>query len=134
MTLAEAAAAGGRAFGDPQMGSEECDYFLFADDTVRGSAHFMVVNGQIARVDLNDSSIATAEGARMGDSEQRIMQLYPGRVTVQPHKYTDGHYLVIRSSDPADTVHHIIFETDGNVVTAFRAGRMPEVKYVEGCS
>lgn len=132
MTLAEAAQAGGRPFGEPQMGSEECDYFLFADDTPRGSAHFMVINGQIARVDVNDSTIRTAEGARMGDSEQRIQEIYPGRVTVQPHKYSDGHYLVVTS--PADSGFSIIFETDGQKVTTYRAGRMPEVEYVEGCS
>ena len=134
MTLSEAAAAGGRQFGEPQMGSEECDYFLFADDTVRGSAHFMVVSGQIARVDVNDSTIRTAEGARVGDTEERIMQLYPGRVTVQPHKYSDGHYLVVAPAAPADSGRNIIFETDGRVVTTYRAGRMPEVEYVEGCS
>ena len=134
MTLDEAAAAGSRAFGEPQMGSEECDYFLFADDSIRGSAHFMVVNGRIARVDINDSTITTAEGARLGDTEQRIMELYPGRVAVQPHKYSDGHYLVVAPASPADSGHHIIFETDGQKVTTYRAGRMPEVEYVEGCS
>ena len=134
MTLAEAARAAGRTFGEPQMGAEECDYFLFADDSVRGSAHFMVVNGQIARVDVNDSTISTAEGARIGDTEQRIMALYPNRVTVQPHKYTDGHYLVVAPATPADSGRTIIFETDGQTVTTYRAGRMPEVEFVEGCS
>ena len=134
MTLSEAAAAGGRPFGEPQMGSEECDYFLFADDSVSGSAHFMVVNGQIARVDINDSTISTAEGARVGDSEQRIMELYRGRVTVQPHKYSDGHYLVVAPAASADSGRNIIFETDGHKVTTYRAGRMPEVEFVEGCS
>jgi hypothetical protein len=134
MTLAEAAQAGGRQFGEPQMGSQECDYFLFADDTIRGRAHFMVVNGQIARVDVNDSSISTAEGARMGDSEQRIMELYSGRVTVQPHKYTDGHYLVVAPGAAVDSGFNLIFETDGQKVTTYRAGRMPEVEYIEGCS
>lgn len=134
MTLEQAVQAGGRAFGEPQMGSEECDYFLFAGDSIQGSAHFMVVNGQIARVDINDSTIATAEGARIGDTEQRIMQLYPNRVTVQPHKYTDGHYLVVAPASPADSGRNIIFETDGQRVTTYRAGRMPEVEYIEGCS
>ena len=134
MTLVEAAQASGRAFGEPQMGAEECDYFLFADDTIRGSAHFMVVNGQIARVDINDSTISTTEGARLGDTEQRIMQLYPNRVTVQPHKYTDGHYLVVAPAARGDSGRNIIFETDGQKVTTYRAGRMPEVEYIEGCS
>jgi hypothetical protein len=134
MTISEASRVGGRAFGEPQMGSVECDYFFFADDTARGGAHFMVVDGAIARVDIGDGTIATAEGARVGDTEQRIMQLYPHRVSVQPHKYTDGHYLVVAPASPADSGRSIIFETDGAVVTTYRAGRMPEVEYIEGCS
>lgn len=134
MTLAEAARAGGREFGEPQMGSEECDYFLFAGDTIQGSAHFMVISGQIARVDVNDSTISTAEGARIGDTEQRIQQLYPNRVIVLPHKYSDGHYLVVTPASAADSGFNIIFETDGQRVTTYRAGRMPEVEYIEGCS
>jgi hypothetical protein len=35
---------------------------------------------------------------------------------------------------PEDTTHRIVFETDGQNVTLFRSGRMPEVEWVEGCS
>lgn len=60
--------------------------------------------------------------------------MYPGRVEVQPHKYTgpEGHYLSV--SVPSDTLLRIIFETDGRVVTRYRAGRRPAVEYVEGRS
>lgn len=133
MTLSEAAAAGGRPFSELMLGSVECDYVFFAGDSIEGNAHFMVVNGQIARVDVSDSSIATAEGARIGDSEQRIQELYAGRVSVEPHKYVDGHYLIVAPAAP-DTNHAIIFETDGSRVTSYRAGRLPEVRYIEGCS
>lgn len=134
MTLAEAAASGVGRFGELMMGSEECDYVLFTGDTIRGNAHVMVVHGRIARVDISDSTISTAEGARIGDPEQRIHELYPGRVRVEPHKYTDGHYLVVTPGAPADSGHAIIFETDGQNVTTYRAGRQPEVRYIEGCS
>ena len=95
---------------------------------------FMVVDSQVARVDVRGASVATAEGARIGTSEAKIDSLYAGRVTKQPHKYTDGHYLIVGSGAAADTTHRIVFETDGKVVTLYRSGRMPEVGWVEGCS
>jgi hypothetical protein len=134
MMLDQAAAAGGRPFSDLMLGSEECDYVFFAGDSVEGNVHFMVVHGRVARVDVSDGGIATAEGARIGDSEQRIRELYPGRITVEPHKYIDGHYMIVAPAAPADSGHAIIFETDGAHVTSYRAGRLPEVRYIEGCS
>lgn len=93
----------------------------------------MINNGTLARIDVDSGSTATAEGARIGDTEERIKSLYPGQVTVQPHKYTAGHYLVVKPSG-ADTALRLVFETDSVRVTSFRAGRLPEVQWVEGCS
>ena len=132
MSLADASAALGtplELLGD----AKACDYAR-PTNASPDSLLFMVVDSQIARVDVRGSAVATVEGARIGDSEARIDSLYPGRVTVQPHKYTDGRYLIVRSSVASDTTHRIIFETDGKVVTRFRSGRMPEVAWVEGCS
>lgn len=64
----------------------------------------------------------------------RRLWLYPGRVAVRPHKYTDGHYLEVRPTGPDAPTHLIIFETDGSVVERFRGGRRPQVEYVEGCA
>jgi hypothetical protein len=83
----------------------------------------------MARVDTTSRRYMTAEGARVGDTEARIKQLYRGRVTVEPHKYIDGHYLIVGNKKSA-----IIFETDGKKVLMIRAGRYPEVEWVEGCS
>jgi hypothetical protein len=94
----------------------------------------MVEGGTIARVDVDSSAgIATAEGARVGDSEDRIHQLYGARVTVTPHKYIAGHYLTVAPAQPSDSLYRIIFETDGHRVLRYRAGRMPPVQYIEGC-
>jgi len=95
----------------------------------------MVEQGKISRIDVDSgTAIATAAGARIGDTEERIKSLYPGQVTVQPHKYTDGHYLVVTPADAADKDFRIVFETDGNKVTRYRSGKIPSVQYVEGCS
>jgi hypothetical protein len=133
MSLAEAGRASGRALGEGQLGSSECDYVFFADDS-SGGVHFMVIEDTIARVDILDSAVTTSHGVKIGDTEEVVQSRYPGRVTVQPHKYTDGHYLVVAPGDGADSGGRIIFETEGGRVTTFRAGRMPEVEYVEGCS
>jgi hypothetical protein len=110
----------------------ECDYVKWEGGPP--GLNVMVVGGKIARVETSDTLVTTAAGARVGDSEDRIKSLYPGRVTVSPHKYADGHYLTVKSANAADSLHFIIFETDRNKVTTFRAGIMPAVAYIEGCS
>jgi hypothetical protein len=92
----------------------------------------MVDNGVVVRVAVDSNTVATAEGARIGDSEERIKSLYGARVVTSPHKYTDGHYLTITPA--GDSLHRLIFETEQLKVTRFRGGRMPHVAYVEGCS
>lgn len=130
MTVAEAEQALGAKL--PLLGPsmEPCHYV-----SLQGSpgVAFMVIDGRIARVDVQrESPIKTAEGAGIGDPEDRIRALYPGTIETQPHKYSDGNYLIVRA--PADSNYRIIFETDGKRVTSYRAGRMPEVRWVEGCS
>jgi hypothetical protein len=131
MTLAEAEQSLGAPLAPLGPRMDPCYY---VQDPGRSGVAFMVIEGRIARVDVQQhSAVRTIEGAGIGDTEERIRALYPGLVT-QPHKYVDGHYLIVRPAAPADTSHRIVFETDGQRVTRFRAGRMPEVRWVEGCS
>ncbi len=141
MTVDEAREAMGGDFRQrPLDGSEpitdpeaQCDYAQSA--RLPQGVSVMLERGRVVRVEVvNASRVATAEGARIGDTEARIQQLYPGRVTVGPHKYTDGHYLTVRPTPPSDTTHLLVFETDGKVVERFRAGQKPQVEYVEGCA
>jgi hypothetical protein len=94
----------------------------------------MMEGARVVRVDVVSGDAATAEGARIGDTEARVQQLYPGRVTVGPHKYTDGHYLTVRPAAASDTTHLIVFETDGQAVLRYRGGQKPQVEYVESCA
>lgn len=95
---------------------------------------FMVSGGKITRVDVWDSGISTLSGAKVGDSEERIKQLYGDKIKVEPHKYTDkGHYLIYTPKDKNDQNYRVIFETDGSKVTQLRAGLIPDVEAVEGC-
>jgi len=132
MTIGQANAALGGILRIPRK-LNECDFLSPAS----GPRIFMLMveRGRVARVDVPDSSgISTVAGARVGDSEARIMSLYPGRVKVQPHKYTSGHYLVVTPASRADSAFRIVFETDGSKVVRYRSGRRPAVEYVEGCA
>ena len=132
MTLAEARTLPGGLEVREGATTAVCDYVRWRG--APAGVLVMIEGDSVARVDVDSSTVATEAGARVGDSEARIDSLYPGRVTVSPHKYTDGHYLTVSPSDPADGTFRLIFETDRQRVLRYRAGRLPSVEYVEGCA
>lgn len=97
---------------------------------------FMVSDYRIVRVDIDNPRVTTFRGAKIGDSEERIKYLYQGQIQVQKHPYNrfGGHYLVFIPRDEEDSNYRVIFETDGQKVVRYRAGRLPEVGYIEGCA
>jgi hypothetical protein len=128
MSLADARAALGGQPREPR--SRECDHLRPPDGPP--GVLIMAVEGQVARVEVSDTIVATAAGARVGDAETRIHALYPNRVQTRPHKYVDGHYLIVRRGSGQDSVFRLVFETDGRRVTRYRGGRFLEVEWVEG--
>jgi hypothetical protein len=133
MTFDQASEALGGALRVPAgVDTTGCDYLVWSGGP--SGVHVMFDEHRIARVDVDTASIATAAGARIGDDEARIKQLYPGQVKVTPHKYEDGHYLTVTPTAAAEKQFRIVFETARGRVTRYRAGLMPTVEYVEGCS
>lgn len=113
---------------------QACDFvFPAVGAGIPDGVGVMVVKGKIARIDVDTGAVTTEEGAKIGDSEDRIRTIYGDDLQIKPHKYTDGHYMIVRG-DSASAGKEIVFETDGKQVTMFRAGRLPEVEWVEGCS
>lgn len=102
--------------------------------TLPAGVRLMVERDTLVRIDVDSNLVATDSGARVGDSEAAVIARYHGQLRVEPHKYTgpEGHYLIF--SPIGDTLHRIIFETDGKRVTTMRSGRRPAVEYVEGCA
>lgn len=94
---------------------------------------FMVEQRKLARIEVRSGKTATAEGARLGDSEADVLRLYP-EARRTPHKYVNGSYFIVLPRMPADSLHRYVFETDGHHVTTIHAGIYPAVEYVEGCS
>lgn len=136
--LAQAAAALGDSITVDFSTFEGCAETTPASFPAGTSVMVLKDSGQatpyLERVDVDTTGVLTAEGAGVGDSESRVLELYRGRVRVEPHKYSgpEGHYLVVTRS--TDTLFLIIFETDGKRVERYRAGRRPAVEFVEGCA
>ena len=131
MTLAEAATALRGALVIPAgADTAGCNYMEWRGGPA--GVRVMVEGGRVARVDVDTVGIRTAAGAGVGDTDEQVQRLYPGRVAVSPHKYETGHYLTV--IDGADTAFALVFETKGGKVTRYRAGRRPQVEYVEGCA
>ena len=132
MTVAQAEAALGQKLKSVGEGEGNCSY-VEPDGANRGIL-FMVMDGAIARLDVQETTaIVTDTGARVGDTEEHVLGLYKGRTKVEPHHYTgpEGHYVLVLGPDGKA---QIVFETDGGKVVSYRAGRQPEVGWVEGCS
>jgi hypothetical protein len=119
---------------NPTM-KKECDFvFPAVGAGIPDGVSVMVVRGTIARIDVDTGSVTTEDGAKIGDTEDKLRSIYDGDLQVGPHKYIQGgHYMTVMG-DSASAGKAIVFETDGKRVTMFRAGRLPEVKWVEGCS
>jgi len=117
---------------NPNM-NPRCDFVYPAVGSGIPDVGVMIVRGKIARIDVDTGSVTTEDGVKIGDSEDKVKSVYGDDLTVEPHKYiTDGHYMTVLG-DSASAGKALVFETDGKHVTNFRAGRLPEVKWVEGC-
>ena len=118
---------------NPNMNAK-CDFvFPAVGAGIPEGVSVMVVKGKVARIDVDTGAVTTDDGAKIGDSEDRIKSIYGDELQIEPHKYVEGgHYMTV-VGDSVSAGKAIVFETDGKRVTMFRGGRLPEVKWVEGC-
>ena len=96
MTVKEARAALGMFEVSAPAQQSACDYATTVG--LPPGVSVMVESGTVGRIDVDSNSVGTAEGARIGDSEESVRRLYGERVSVSTHEYTDGHYLTVKSS------------------------------------
>jgi hypothetical protein len=86
-----------------------------------GRIWFVGEDGIILVAYVKEGPTATDLGIRIGDSEQRVLDLYKGRVSVEGHKYIEeGHYLNVTGPDGKV---QIVFEAAEGKVFLYRAGR-----------
>lgn len=115
----------------PAPADSDCAYITPSE--LPAGALLMVSRGAVVRVDVDGAGILTEDGVGIGDPESTVMRVYAGHIRVEPHKYTGpvGHNLIV--SNPADSGHMIVFETDGEKVVRYRAGQRAAAELVERC-
>lgn len=117
----------------PEVPLNQCAYL--ESKRIPEGLGFMFAEGRVVRIDVSKPGFRTASGAAVGDTEDRVKQLYSGRITVEPHHYEpEGHYLNYSPSSGIEHEYGIVFETDGARVTSFRTGTLAAIALVEGCS
>lgn len=115
-----------------QTADERCAYLWPKNGP--GGVSFMVTDGRISRIDIDSCQFKTLSGAHIGTTEADLGRLYSGMVTVTRHQYVDqGHDMTVKVRDTKYQDYRVVFETDGSRVTRFRAGRLPEVGFLERC-
>lgn len=92
----------------------------------------MILDGRVARVDVDDKTTQTAEGIRNGDSETHALQVYGKRLKIAPSAYAgrEAHYLTVNSPNGK---YGIRFETDSGKIIRYYAGTAEAIQYIEGC-
>lgn len=136
MTLEEASAAAGQGISEvPGSGAgiDPAACYYAVPDTGQPKVSFMVVDGAIARVDVEEGSGArTVSGIGVGAPEADVLATYGDRIVVEPHPYDEGgNYLRYVPDDPTRS---LIFETDGATVLRYRSGLAGPVSFIEGCA
>jgi len=93
----------------------------------------MILDGRVARVDVDNPSTRTAAGIHNGDSEARAVQVYGKKLEIEPNHYDpeNGRYLTLRSPDRK---YGIRFESDDGKITRYYAGTANAIALIEGCS
>jgi hypothetical protein len=131
MTLDEAVSMG-LLNERPDM-KPSCEYVFPAIGSGIPFVNVMVVRGKIARIDVDSATVTTEDGAKIGDTEDRIKSIYGDEIKITPDKFITGGHDMTVLGDSASAGKAMVFVTDGQRVTMFRAGRLPEVEWVEGC-
>ena len=122
----------------PQMPREPddtgCGYLVSAE--LPGGIDLMFSLGRLARIDVREGPIATASGAKIGDSESRILEIYGERIVVRQSHYPPAGYhdMIYMPVDAADLEYSLLFGTDGSVVRGYRVGMRSAVEAPEGCA
>ncbi len=133
MTIAEVERIlGGTARIDRIEPDDQCGYAYVSG--VPEGISFMLSRDTVVRANVHEAGILDELGLGVGSTEADVMARRAGKIRVDPHPYTgpEGHYLIV--DDPARPGFRLIYETDGQRVVTFRAGRLPEADLIEGCA
>jgi len=132
MTKKEAEAAGDMKLRSEGYVTGDCGYF---ETSPLPDVGFMFNDGTFARVDVMNPDVATLSGVRVGDSEADVYDAYGDNLKREAEFYDpeNSSNLTYIPDDPTDE-HRVAFDITNGKVVSIRAGRLPEINYVEGCA
>lgn len=136
MTVEEASEAAGLALTrSPARGVGDNCYYVNAGLTMNG-VFFMVVNNQIARIEIEDPSpVATRSGVRVGTSSSEVRSTYPNNIQRANEAVAEGgEALAFVPNDDFDSEYRIYFEITDGSVARYRLGVKPAIDRINGCS
>jgi hypothetical protein len=129
MSAHDAAIAAGAA--SPAPPDTGCAFWVPAG--APAGLRFMIENGVLVRADVDSAGVPTLQGVQVGSSVDSVIAAFGEQLQVSPHKYqweSGWKYLTVAP----DSMHRVVFEVDSHSVRTYRAGLLPAVEYVEGCS
>lgn len=110
-------------------GSEACQYYTPAAGAT--GASFMVVNGEVVRVDISSGPITTKSGYGIGSTKDAIKSAFGSKI----EESAAGDFVTFVPVTDGDKNMRVIWELDAaGMVTSLRTGRLPHVTPKIGCS
>ncbi len=94
---------------------------------------YTVTDLVITRIETRDPRYSTRSGVHVGDTVAHVQQVYGKQLVSAPHPYFD-HGKVLSISTPDRRFALVMEANDQGRIITLRAGRMPEVGWLEGCS
>ena len=128
-TLEEAQEAAGVSFNAASTGTEKCQYYTPAAGAT--GASFMVVSGEVVRIDISSGPITTKSGYGIGSSKGDIKSAFGSKI----EESSSSDALTFVPVTNGDKQMRVIWELDeSGVVTSLRVGRTSDVSPKVGCS
>jgi len=110
-------------------GSETCRYYTPAAGAT--GASFMVVNGELVRIDISSGPITSKSGYGIGSTKDAIKSAFGSKI----EESADSDYVMFVPVTEGDKTMRVIWELDAEgIVTSLRTGRLPHVTPKIGCS
>jgi hypothetical protein len=131
MTARAASSAAGVTAGNAAPADSACHYWV--PPGAPAGLRLMLENGVVVRADAESAGPTTMSSLGVGSPVESVVVALGPSLQVSPHKYQwEQGWRYLSFSD--DSTHRLIFEVDSHVVRSWRAGLLPAVEYVEGCS
>jgi hypothetical protein len=117
----------------PNSGNKSPIAFMMRSEIAPGSADPTI---KLARIDILGGDFETQQGIKVGSSEQEVQTAFGGSSPLPPRAFIGPpyRYLTATPRQEADRDFRLVFESDGAKVVTYRAGKLPEVDWKNGCA